>query len=116
MKKIYLTEKNKWLVTKGTVDSQPFACNGDKWVSFDDINAIKYRVITENKNQFKIQIALLMFLQAELVKSFGLGGIYQYSIFDDDLNNELGCGESPFVRTINEIIRGYDDCVLPTCP
>lgn len=51
-----------------------------------------------------------------IVKSLGLGGVHVYSVFDDDLNNELGCGKSPFLRTVNELLRGYNDCILPTCP
>lgn len=44
MKRIFLTEKDKWLVTRATSDSQSYACNGEKWVSFDDMVAIKARV------------------------------------------------------------------------
>jgi hypothetical protein len=41
---MFLTEKDKWLITRGSNDSQPFASNGDKWVAFDDLNAVKHRV------------------------------------------------------------------------
>jgi hypothetical protein len=44
MKKLFLTEENKWQITRGTNDSQPFASNKEKWVSFDDLNSIKQRV------------------------------------------------------------------------
>lgn len=57
-----------------------------------------------------------MNFQIELVKSLGLGGAHFHSAFDDDINNKLGCGESPVLRTVNEMLRGYGDCVLPSCP
>lgn len=44
MRKLFLTDKSEWVITRGSNDSQPFACNGDKWVSFDDVNAVKNRV------------------------------------------------------------------------
>ncbi|XP_059484370.1 probable chitinase 10 [Neocloeon triangulifer] len=96
MRRIYVTEKNNWVITKGTNESQTFACNGDKWTSFDDINAIKYRM--------------------ELVQKLRLGGVQIMATFADDIFNELGCGPAPFLRTINEILRGYNDCILPSCP
>lgn len=52
----------------------------------------------------------------EIIKSLKLGGVHFLSVFDDDLKNELGCGKSPYLRTVNEMLRGYGDCVLPTCP
>lgn len=51
-----------------------------------------------------------------MVKVFGMGGARFMTALDDDARNELGCGESPFLRTANEILRGYGDCVLPSCP
>jgi hypothetical protein len=44
MKRVFLTERDKWLVTRAANDSQSYACNGEKWVSFDDTVAIKARV------------------------------------------------------------------------
>lgn len=52
----------------------------------------------------------------EIVKSLGLGGVHFLSAFDDDIDNELGCGKSPVLRTVNEMLRGFGECVLPSCP
>lgn len=51
MKKIFLTEKNSWIITRGTNDSQPFACSREKWVSFDDLRSIKNRVFLNILNK-----------------------------------------------------------------
>jgi len=110
--KFIMKENSTWLVTRGDNDTQSFACNGSHWSSFDDMNAVKIRVLYFPFSH----LSLFLFIQVGLVNKFGLGGVHLFAIFDDDFRNELGCGETPFSRTINELIRGFGDCVLPSCP
>jgi len=63
-----------------------------------------------------MQKLLFYQIQIEMIKRLGLGGAHFYSVFDDDIDNELGCGVSPVLRTVNEMLRGYGECVLPSCP
>lgn len=44
MKEVFVTDKDKWKVTRAKSDSQSYATKGDKWVSFDDMVTIKARV------------------------------------------------------------------------
>ena len=42
-----------------------------------------------------MQKLLFYQIQIEMIKRLGLGGAHFYSVFDDDIDNELGCGVSP---------------------
>lgn len=128
MKQLYVTEDKKWQITRGTVDSQPFASSTEKWVSFDDLNSIKNRVCHTNiflltTHRWSKLLTTCVFLklylisiQIEMVRSLGLGGVHFSSVFDDDIDDILDCGESPVLRTVNEMLRGFGECALPTCP
>ncbi|CAB3373271.1 Hypothetical predicted protein [Cloeon dipterum] len=95
--RVLVTEKGKWEITKSNNEAlQSFACDGTKWASYDDMFSIQQRM--------------------EIVRSFGLGGVHVVAVFNDDISNDIGCGPTPVLRSINEIVRGFNECVLPSCP
>ncbi|XP_065340968.1 probable chitinase 10 [Cloeon dipterum] len=95
--RVLVTEKGKWEITKSNNEAlQSFACDGTKWASYDDMFSIQQRM--------------------EIVRNFGLGGVHVVAVFNDDIANDIGCGPAPVLRSINEIVRGFNECVLPSCP
>lgn len=65
----------------------PYAYLRDQWVSFDDINMIRYK--------------------SEYIKNMGLGGGMIWALDLDDFKNICDCEEYPLLRTINRVLRNY---------
>lgn len=90
------TNVDGWKVTrdpKGRIG--PYATLGNQWVSYDDIADIRRK--------------------SEFVKDLNLGGGMVWAIDLDDFKNTCGCGHSPLLTTMNQVLRNVGGPKTENC-
>nr|QCI31492.1 chitinase [Grandidierella japonica] len=92
----YFIKNQGWTVVKDKYKTMgPYAYKGNQWVSFDDMDVIRYK--------------------SEYAKELGLGGGMIWALDLDDFKDRCGCGKYPLLKTINRVLRGYSSND-PSCP
>lgn len=73
----------------------PYATKGNQWVSYDDVAEVRRK--------------------AEFMKDLNLGGGMVWAIDLDDFKNKCGCGYSPLLTTLNQVLRNVGGPKTENC-
>ena len=86
-----------WTVVKDPQKRMgPYAYKGNQWVGYDDVETIE--------------------LKSNFVKENGYGGGMIWALDLDDFKGQFcGCGRHPLLKTINKVLRNYQDASPSTC-
>nr|QES86430.1 chitinase domain-containing protein 11 [Chilo infuscatellus] len=80
-----ITRTERWTVQRDAVAQVPYAYSGDNWASYDDAASVRAKV--------------------QLARTYGLIGVYVWSVETDDFNNVCGGGRFPLLHAVNNALN-----------
>lgn len=90
------TKRDGFKVVRDTTDKiGAYAFRDDQWVSFDDIDTLKFKT--------------------KYVKDMNLGGVMIKTLHMDDFKGKCGCGKFPMLTTLSKELRGIGDNLVTKC-